>query len=88
MLGIDFETVGLTPERGKLRLIQTANGSGPRVLDAWDLADDVDKVLAALVKKELVAHNASFEFRDTDEGPESPVWVAVWELRMSRLEER
>ncbi len=48
----------------------------------------MDRPLAALVKKELVAHNASFELRDTDEGPESPVWVAVWELRMSRLEER
>jgi hypothetical protein len=34
VIGIDFETVGLTPERGKLRLIQTANGKGPNVLDA------------------------------------------------------
>jgi hypothetical protein len=70
VIGIDFETVGLTPERGKLRLIQTANGKGPQVTDAWDLAEDLDRVLAAIARQELVAHNASFEFRDTDEGPE------------------
>lgn len=61
MIGIDFETVGLTPERGKLRLIQTANGKGPSVLDAWDLAEDTEKVLAAIARQELVAHNAAFE---------------------------
>ena len=31
MIGIDFETVGLTPQRGTLRLIQTANGKGSSV---------------------------------------------------------
>lgn len=62
MLGIDFETVGLAPERGNLRLIQTANGNGPAdVWDAWEPYVDVDRLLSALTKKELVAHNASFE---------------------------
>jgi ribonuclease D len=48
MIGIDFETVGLTPKRGNLRLVQTANGKGTRVLDAWDLASgELDMILAA-----------------------------------------
>jgi DNA polymerase-1 len=62
MIGIDFETVGLEPVRGNLRLIQTANGNGPRVLDTWGSAGgDVEALLAALAGHELVAHNASFE---------------------------
>jgi ribonuclease D len=61
MLGVDFETVGLTPERGKLRVIQTANGRGPQVIDAWELDGQVDAVLQAISRHELVAHNASFE---------------------------
>jgi ribonuclease D len=63
MIGLDFETIGLEPKRGNLRLIQTANGKGgPSVMDAWGLTtDNLDLVLAALAGEELVAHNASFE---------------------------
>jgi ribonuclease D len=62
MIGIDFETVGLAPERGKLRLVQTANGKGPKVIDAWGPAgSELDAILAALAGRDLVAHNASFE---------------------------
>jgi DNA polymerase-1 len=62
MIGIDFETVGLEPVRGNLRLVQTANGKGPRVLDAWGPSGgELDTILASLASRELVAHNASFE---------------------------
>jgi DNA polymerase-1 len=63
MIGIDFETLGLEPEREKLRLIQTANGGadGAYVLDAWADGVDVERALGALARHDLVAHNASFE---------------------------
>jgi ribonuclease D len=61
MIGLDFETVGLEPAREKLRLIQTADGDVPNVLDAWATGVDAERALASLAKHELVAHNASFE---------------------------
>src|SRR3954451_6695216 len=61
MIGFDFETIGLTLERDKLRLVQWANGRGSHVYDAWDPEVDLDRVLATLATKQLVAHNADFE---------------------------
>ena len=63
MIGLDFETIGLEPKRGNLRLIQTANGQeGPGVIDAWALTPGkVEGILASLAGRDLVAHNASFE---------------------------
>ena len=61
MIGLDFETIGLTPERDKLRLVQWANGRGSHVYDAWDPKVDLDRVLATLATKKMVAHNADFE---------------------------
>ncbi len=61
MIGLDFETIGLTSERGKLRLVQWANGRGSHVYDAWDPEVDLDRLLAVLAPKRMVAHNANFE---------------------------
>lgn len=61
MIGLDFETIGLEPERGKLRLVQVATSKGTRVHDAWDPKVDLDRLFAALAPKQMVAHNANFE---------------------------
>jgi ribonuclease D len=62
MIGLDFETIGLEPERGKLRLVQWANDKGSHVYDAWDPQVDLERVLALPASKpQMVAHNANFE---------------------------
>jgi hypothetical protein len=61
VIGLDFEAIGLEPERGKLRLVQTANGNGGVVSDAWDPKVDLDRLLAVLSTKKMVSHNANFE---------------------------
>lgn len=33
-----------------------------------------------------MAHKVSFGFRDTDEGPERSVWVAVWDWKDSGID--
>jgi DNA polymerase I len=61
MIGLDFETIGLEPKRGNLRLVQVATSKGTRVHDAWDPEFDLDRLLATLATKKMVAHNANFE---------------------------
>jgi ribonuclease D len=66
--GIDVETAGnngggaLTPEEGRLRLVQLSDGRGVDIYDAFlDDADVIRQAIAA--RNELVAHNAVFERR-------------------------
>jgi DNA polymerase-1 len=61
MIALDFETIGLEPERGKLRLVQVTTKKGTCVHDAWDPEVDLDRLLALLATKQMVAHNANFE---------------------------
>jgi ribonuclease D len=64
--GIDVETAGnngggaLTPEEGRLRLVQISDGRQTDIYDAFlDDAEVIHKAVEA--RKELVAHNAVFE---------------------------
>jgi hypothetical protein len=64
--GIDVETAGnngggaLTPEEGRLRLVQISDGLRTDIYDAF--LDDADVIRKAIeAREELVAHNAVFE---------------------------
>jgi DNA polymerase I len=60
MIGIDVETTALTPEEGRLRLVQISNGRWAEIYDAFVQDEDVIR-RAVKVYDELVAHNAVFE---------------------------
>src|SRR5215208_3952746 len=60
MQGIDVETTSLSPEDGRLRLVQIARAGRVQVYDLYE--DDHDAVRRAIQEcDELVAHNAVFE---------------------------
>jgi len=65
-IAFDCETVGLQPERGKLRLLQLAARGLPAVIiDCWDL-DDADwdtlaEFFARIEGRAWIAHNAVFD---------------------------
>jgi DNA polymerase I len=60
MIGIDVETTALSPDEGKLRLVQLSNGKKARVYDAF--RQDPDMIRRDIQEQEeLVAHNAPFE---------------------------
>jgi DNA polymerase I len=60
MIGIDVETTALSPEEGKLQLVQILDGKRARVYDAF--RQDADVIRRAVeAREELVAHNAVFE---------------------------
>jgi 3'-5' exonuclease len=60
MHGIDVETTALTPEEGRLRLVQLSDGTDTDVHDAF--LDDTDAIRETVQEREmLVAHNAVFE---------------------------
>jgi DNA polymerase-1 len=59
MQGIDIETTSLSPEEGRIRLVQIRDEEGGRI---WDLDyEDPREAIQAL--PEPVAHNAEFERR-------------------------
>jgi ribonuclease D len=78
VIGLDVETIGLEPKRGNLRLIQTANGKGPHVYDAWDPKVHLDRVFALLATKNAVAHNANFEEACLREYGFEVTWMTRW----------
>jgi DNA polymerase-1 len=58
--GLDVETTALSPDEGRLRLVQLSDGKWAKVFDLYQ--DDEDEVRAAILEQdELVAHNAVFE---------------------------
>jgi ribonuclease D len=60
MRGIDIETTALSPEEGRLRLVQLSTTKGAKVFDMY--TDDEEEVKAVIRGSgELVAHNAVFE---------------------------
>ena len=59
MIGLDVETVGLTPEEGFLLLVQAHDGEDTLVVDAF--ATDPSPVFALVKERGGVAHNANFE---------------------------
>jgi ribonuclease D len=59
VIGIDLETVGTTPEPGKLRLVQVSDGEATYVIDAFEV--DPTPVLEAIQDKTVAAHNAEYE---------------------------
>jgi ribonuclease D len=59
MIGLDVETTALTPEDGRLRLIQVAGDRGVVVFDADE--DDARLVFRYVANRPAVAHNANFE---------------------------
>jgi len=60
MIGLDVETTALSPDDGKLRLVQIAHGESVQVFDLYE--QDAEPVRDAIREAgELVAHNAVFE---------------------------
>ena len=60
MIGIDVETTSLSPDEGKLRLVQLSNGKKARVYDVF--RQDPNMIRRDIKEQEeLVAHNAPFE---------------------------
>jgi ribonuclease D len=60
MRGIDIETTSLSPEEGRLRLVQLSTAKGAQVLDMYH--EDETKVKGLIREaRNLVAHNAVFE---------------------------
>jgi DNA polymerase-1 len=59
-VGLDIETVGLSPQRGRARLLQLATDRGTWVLDLFALAD-LAPLWGPLAEAELVVHNATFD---------------------------
>ena len=59
MIGLDVETTALTPEDGRLRLVQVAGDRGTVILDAD--VEDVRPLLEYVRDRAAVAHNANFE---------------------------
>jgi DNA polymerase-1 len=59
-VGLDVETVGLSPQRGRARLLQLATDRGVWVLDLFALGD-VSDLWGPLADAEVVVHNATFD---------------------------
>jgi DNA polymerase-1 len=59
LIGIDFETTALTPEEGRVRLVQIRDGGMTYVVDCY--AASPRPLLETLEGETLVAHNANFE---------------------------
>jgi DNA polymerase-1 len=60
MHGLDIETTSLSPEEGRLRLVQVAHGGKVRVFDLYN--DHPELARNAIQHADtLVAHNAVFE---------------------------
>jgi DNA polymerase-1 len=59
-VGLDIETVGLGPRRGRARLLQLATDRGVWVLDLFALGD-VSPLWGPLAEAEVVVHNATFD---------------------------
>jgi DNA polymerase-1 len=59
-VGLDIETVGLDPRRGRVRLLQLATDRGVWVLDLFALGD-LSPLWGPLAEVELVVHNATFD---------------------------
>jgi DNA polymerase-1 len=62
MIGLDVETTALSPDEGRLRLIQVAGDRGTQVFDA-DVEGKaaVRQILEFVQDRHAVAHNANFE---------------------------
>src|SRR5215204_6231891 len=59
MIGLDIETTALTPEEGRLSLVQVATPDGTLVFDVFKI--DPAKVFTKAAGYHTVAHNANFE---------------------------
>jgi hypothetical protein len=59
-VGLDVETVGLDPRRGRVRLLSLATDRGVWLLDLFALGD-LTPLWGPLAEAEVVAHNATFD---------------------------
>lgn len=67
-LGLDTETTGLDPYRGRLRLLQLASATTTWILDCFQLTRDHLRPLQQLLEAGplLIAHNAKFDGKFID----------------------
>jgi DNA polymerase-1 len=59
LIGLDFETTALTPEEGRVRLVQIANGEDTYIVDCFSASPR--PLLELALREDVVAHNANFE---------------------------
>ena len=89
-IAFDCETVGLQPERGKLRLLQLAARGLPAVIiDCWDLDDSgwdkLAEFFARVEGRTWIAHNAVFDLGWLQEHEVYPKGILLCTMLASKL---